>query len=128
MRNWLNSSVPVPDGAGPSQPKVIPENAATQAERARCLQIIAAYTDALDRGELRSLTKRRLLVHIYRRVWGMRPVKAWVRELNDTQTHPERLRCMAVIAEFGRRVEAGEFDHVSRRDLLAELSEHVVRG
>ena len=64
MRSWLNSANPVPDGAGPSQPKAIPENAATQAERDRCLELLAAYIEMLNAGGLRGLTKLRFsLVH-----------------------------------------------------------------
>ena len=115
-------------GPGPSQPKAIYDDADTHAERDRCLMVLGAYIDALDRGGLRGLTKRRLLVHIYRRVWGKRPLKAWQRSLEDTETHPERLRCLAVIGKCWRRVVDGELDHVSRRGLLVQVFERVEGG
>ncbi|MEM9111673.1 MAG: hypothetical protein AAGC72_16855 [Planctomycetota bacterium] len=107
---------------GPRQPRAIYDDQATHEERQRCLAIIQ------DARHLRSLTNRRLLVKLYRQVWGGRTIKAWIRELEDPETHPERLRCMAVIQEFGERVENGELDHLSRLDLLAAVSERVRAG
>lgn len=128
MRSWLNSSCPVPDPGGPCQPKAIPEDAATYAERERCLTYIAIYIASLEAGELRGASKRKLLVELYRKFWGKRRVSAWVRKVNDTETHVERQRCMAVLTEYGCRVGRGELDHVSRRDLLQAVFDRVEGG
>ena len=48
--------------------------------------------------------------------------------LDDTETHAERQRAMAVIAEYGERARRGQFDHLSRRDLLALVYERVRGG